>query len=140
MSSSVDMLPGGKINMGMRIVNGLTSNDFSSSSQSNSLSICRHSKAGLSKMLMGLSGVPYANPRILSLTSLGRVHQIQAPFFGGVAGLGADMVWREFSRVGRVSSDMVTYGSSRRFDQDRGDVDELGVCRYACRMFEEIIQ
>lgn len=134
------MLRGAKFNVSRRMVDGLTSNNFSSSSQSNSLSVCRHSKAGSSKMLMGLSGVPYANPRILSLTSLGRVHQIQAPFFGGVARLGADMVWREFSRVGRVSSDMVTYGSSRRFDQDRGDVDELGVCRYACRMFEEIIQ
>jgi len=42
------------------------------------------------------------------------------------------MVWREFSRVERVSSDMVSSGSSRRFDRVLGDVDELGVCRYAC--------
>ena len=54
----LSMLHEGKMNMGMRMVNGLTSNGFSSSSQSNSLSFCMHSKADSSSMLMGLSGVP----------------------------------------------------------------------------------
>ena len=43
------------------------------------------------------------------MISLGRVPHRHTPFFGGVAGLGEDMVWREFSRV---SSDMVAFGSS----------------------------
>lgn len=43
-------------------------------------------------MLIGLSGVPYASFRISSLISLGRADHKQAPFFGGVAGFGGDMV------------------------------------------------
>lgn len=46
------------------------------------------------------------------MISLGRVPHRHTPFFGGVAGLGEDMVWREVSRVERVSSDMVAFGSS----------------------------